>query len=80
VSSACSYQIALRVRSAPFTRPASGNPIEIYAAAIDTSEYAERLGASVDAMCRQSAIFSTLALEMGQVERALRVFGCRWIH
>jgi hypothetical protein len=48
VSSACSYQIPLRVRSAPLTRPASGtcDPIKICAAAIDTSDFAERLAAS----------------------------------
>jgi vitamin B12 transporter len=76
VSSACSYQIALRAQSAPLTRLA--DPIEIYAAAIDTSDYAERLAASVRRSVPSIGDLLDIGAGRGRLGRELRVFSRRW--
>jgi hypothetical protein len=80
VSSACSYQIAMRAQSAPLIRPASGtyDPIEIYAAAIDTSDYAERRAPSVRRCVPSVGDLLDIGAGGGQLGRELGVFGRRW--
>jgi hypothetical protein len=80
VSSACSYQIALRAQAAPPTRPAPGtcDHIEIYAAAIDTSDYAEPLAAAVRRSVPSVGDLLDIGAGGGQLGGELRVFGRRW--
>ncbi len=61
------------------TRPASGtcDPFEIYAAAIDISDYPERLAASVRHLVASVGDLLDIGGGGGQLGRALRVFGRR---
>jgi hypothetical protein len=70
----------MRAQSAPLTRPASGtcDPIEIYAAAIDTSDYAERLAALVRRCVPSVGDLLDIGAGGGQLGQELRVFGRRW--
>jgi hypothetical protein len=54
------------------------DPIEIYAAAIDTSDYAERLAASVRRFAPSIGDLLDIGAGGGQLGRALRVPGRHW--
>ena len=67
-------------QSAPFDRPDDRptDPIEIYASAIDTSDYAERLSALIRPMVPGVGDLLDIGAGGGQLGEALRVVGRRW--